>query len=86
MWNGPDVHGKSIPELATILRKYRSGEVLQGLSKYAKRYGSGVYIDGAVAAGFILAARGSDTDLMSTWSDDHPQKKSSKKVQSSRGK
>jgi glycogen debranching enzyme len=66
-WNGPDVHGKSIPELATILREYRGGEALRGLSKYAKRYG--VYVDGAVAAGFVLAARGSDADLASTWGD-----------------
>lgn len=67
VWNGPGVHGKSIPELATILREYRGGEVLQGLSKYEKRYG--VYVDGAVAAGFALAARGSDVDLVSTWDD-----------------
>jgi len=67
VWNGPDVHGKSIPELATILREYRGGEVLQGLSKYAKRHG--VYVDGSVAAGFVLAARGSDADLVSTWGD-----------------
>ncbi len=65
VWNGPDVQGKSIPELATILREYRGGEVLQGLSKYAGRYG--VHVDGAVAAGFVLAARGSDADLVSTW-------------------
>lgn len=67
VWNGPEVYGKSIPELAAILREYRGGEVLQGLSKYAKRYG--VYVDGAVAAGFALAARGSDADLVSTWDD-----------------
>ncbi len=67
VWNGPDVQGKSIPELATILREYRGGEVLRGLSKYAKRHG--VYVDGAVAAGFVLAARGSDADPVSTWGD-----------------
>lgn len=65
VWNGPDVQGKSVPELATILREYRGGKLVQGLSKYAKRYG--VYVDGAVAAGFVLAARGGDADLVSTW-------------------
>ena len=67
VWNGPNVQGKSVSELATILREYRGGEVLQGLSKYAKRYG--VHVDGAVAAGFVLAARGGDADLVSTWGD-----------------
>ena len=67
VWNGPDVHGKSIPELATILREYRGGELLQGLSKYAKRHG--VYVNGAVAAGFVRAARGGDADLVSMWGD-----------------
>jgi glycogen debranching enzyme len=64
-WEGPDVQGKSVPELATILRAYRDGESLQGLSKYAKRHG--VNVDGAVAAGFVLAARGRDADLVDTW-------------------
>lgn len=67
VWNGLNVQGKSVSELATILREYRGGEVLQGLSKYAKRYG--VHVDGAVAAGFVLAARGGDADLVSTWGD-----------------
>ena len=67
MWEGPDVQGKSISELATILRAHRGGEFLQGLSKYAKRYG--VNVDGAVAAGFVLAARGSDADLISAWGE-----------------
>lgn len=65
VWNGPEVQGKSASELAIILREYRGGEVLQGLSKYATRYG--VHVDGAVAAGFVRAARGSDADLVSTW-------------------
>jgi glycogen debranching enzyme len=67
VWNGPDVQGKSASELAIILREYRGGAVLQGLSKYAKRYG--VHVDGAVAAGFVLAARGGDADLVSTWGE-----------------
>ncbi|KAI0305846.1 glycoside hydrolase family 13 protein [Multifurca ochricompacta] len=66
-WDGPDVKGKSTPELATIIRAHRDGELLQGLSKFAKRFG--VTVDGAVAAGFILAARGSDVDLVSAWGD-----------------
>jgi glycogen debranching enzyme len=66
-WDGPDVHGKTVPELATILRAHRNGELIQGLSKYAKRHG--VNVDGAVAAGFVLAARGGDADLVSTWGD-----------------
>ncbi|KAI9440605.1 glycoside hydrolase family 13 protein [Lactarius indigo] len=66
-WEGPDVKGKSAAELATILRAYRDGEFLQGLSKYAKRFG--VTVDGAVAAGFILAARGSDAELVNAWGD-----------------
>ena len=64
-WEGSDVQGKSAAELATILRAYRDGEYLQGLSKYAKRYG--VNVDGAVAAGFVLAARGRDADLVDIW-------------------
>jgi hypothetical protein len=64
-WEGPDVRGKSVPELATILRAYRDGELIQGLSKYARRYG--VNVDGAIAAGFVLAARGRDADLVDTW-------------------
>lgn len=67
VWNGPDVQGKGVSELAIILREYRGGEVLQGLSKYAKRYG--VHVDGPVAAGFVLAARGGDVDPVSTWGD-----------------
>lgn len=66
-WEGPDIHGKNIPELATIIRAYRDGEILQGLSKYAKRFG--VTVDSAVAAGFVLAARGSDVDLVRLWGD-----------------
>jgi glycogen debranching enzyme len=66
-WDGPDIHGKTVPELATILRAHSNGELIQGLSKYAKRHG--VNVDGAVAAGFVLAARGGDADLVSTWGD-----------------
>ncbi|KAI9458217.1 glycoside hydrolase family 13 protein [Lactarius psammicola] len=66
-WDGPDVTGKSAAELATIMRAYRNGEFLQGLSKYAKRFG--VTVDGAVAAGFVLAARGSDAGLANAWGD-----------------
>jgi glycogen debranching enzyme len=66
-WAGPDAQGKNIPELATIFRAYRDGELLQGLSKYAKRHG--VKVDGAVAAGFVLAARGRDADLVGTWGE-----------------
>ena len=65
-WEGPDITGKSAAELATILRAYRDGELLQGLSKYAKRFG--VTVDGAVAAGFVQAARGSD-ELVKTWGE-----------------
>lgn len=67
VWDGPDVQGKSVAELGSILRSYRDGELLQGLSKYGKRYG--VKVDGRVAAGFVLAARGGDADLVSTWGD-----------------
>ena len=67
VWNGPNLQGKTATELATILREYRGGELLQGLSKYSKRYG--VNVDGAVAAGFVLAARDGGVDLVSTWGD-----------------
>lgn len=66
-WEGPDITGKSAAELAIIIRAYRDGEFLQGLSKYAKRFG--VTVDGAVAAGFVLAARGSDAELVIAWGD-----------------
>jgi glycogen debranching enzyme len=67
VWDGPDVQGKSVPELATILRAHRDGELIQGLSTYAKRYGPN--IDGPIAAGFVRAARGSDANLVNTWSE-----------------
>ena len=66
-WEGPDITGKSAAELATILRAYRDGEFILGLSKYAKRFG--VTVDGAVAAGFVRAARGSDVELVKTWGE-----------------
>ncbi len=66
-WEGPDITGKSAAELATIMRAYRDGEFIQGLSKYAKRFG--VTVDGAVAAGFVLAARESDAELVNAWGD-----------------
>ena len=65
-WEGPDITGKSAAELATIFRAYRNGEFLQGLSKYAKRFG--VTVDGAVAAGFVIAARG-EAELVNTWGE-----------------
>ncbi|KAI9459032.1 glycoside hydrolase family 13 protein [Russula earlei] len=67
VWDGPDVQGKTAIELAKILREYRGGELLQGLSKYANRYG--VSVDGSVAAGFVLAARDGDVDFVSTWGE-----------------
>lgn len=66
-WEGPDITGKSAAELATILRAYRDGEFLEGLSKYAKRFG--VTVDGAVAAGFVVAARGDGAELANTWGE-----------------
>jgi glycogen debranching enzyme len=66
-WEGPDITGKSAAELATILRAHRNGELIQGLSKYAKRFG--VTVDGAVAAGFVQAARRSDIELVKTWGE-----------------
>lgn len=66
-WEGPDIRGKSAAELATILRAHRDGELIQGLSKYAKRFG--VTVDGAVAVGFVQAARGSDIELVKTWGE-----------------
>lgn len=50
-WVGPDVKGKSVVELARILR---SKEMITGLGSLASRFG--VYIKGSVAAGFIKAA------------------------------
>ncbi len=50
-WVGPEVRGKSVVELAGILR---SEETIIGLSLLASRFG--VHIKGDVAAGFIKAA------------------------------
>lgn len=48
-WAGPDVTGKTPVEVAVTLRSFEDGKHIQGLSKYAKRFG--VSVDGAVAAG-----------------------------------
>ncbi|KIY52794.1 glycoside hydrolase family 13 protein [Fistulina hepatica ATCC 64428] len=56
-WNGPDVNGKSVSELADILRP--TG-FIRGLGKFVARFG--VKVDGPVAAGFIKAAFSHLTD------------------------
>jgi len=50
-WDGPDVAGKSIVELAQILRS--TGKI-QGLGRLAGRFS--VMVDGGVAAGLVKAA------------------------------
>ncbi|KAJ8515736.1 hypothetical protein ONZ45_g6896 [Pleurotus djamor] len=50
-WGGRDISGKNIVELAQIIRE--SGKI-EGLHKYASRYG--VQVAGPVAAGFVRAA------------------------------
>ncbi|KAF9557321.1 glycoside hydrolase family 13 protein [Agrocybe pediades] len=50
-WYGPAVGGKTVGELADILR---SEKKIEGLGKYASRFG--VRVDGSVAAGFIQSA------------------------------
>ena len=50
-WDGPDVAGKTVVELAQIVRD--GGKVL-GLGRLGKRWG--VHVDGPVAAGIVKAA------------------------------
>ena len=55
-WAGPDIRGKSPSEIAQIVRAYDDEGLIQGLGKYARRFG--VHIDGAVALGILQAASG----------------------------
>lgn len=50
-WNGPDVAGKPVSELAEILK---SSKKVVGLGQLASRFG--VKVEGGVAAGFVQAA------------------------------
>lgn len=50
-WSGPNVRGKNVADLAEILR---SEKIIDGLGKFASRYG--VLVKGEVAAGFVQAA------------------------------
>jgi len=67
VWKGPDVKGKRTAELADI---FRATKKMQGIGKFASRYG--VHVGGNVAAGFVEAAyAGSDVKsheaLASAW-------------------
>jgi len=50
-WDGPDVAGKSVVDIALTIR---SMDKVQGLGKLAGRFG--VYVDGGVAAGLVKAS------------------------------
>jgi len=50
-WQGPDVAGKSVVELAEIIK---ASVKVEGMGQLAKRYG--VRVDGGVAAGLVRAA------------------------------
>lgn len=50
-WTGQDVKGKSVVELAQILRQENK---IKGLGQFASRFG--VHVDSAVAAGLAQAA------------------------------
>lgn len=50
-WKGPDVAGKSVVELAQIIRFH---DKVKDLGKLAKRFG--VYVNGGVAASLVKAA------------------------------
>jgi glycogen debranching enzyme len=50
-WDGPDVEGKTVVELAQILRN--SGKI-QGYGKFAGRFA--VYVEGEISAAFVQAA------------------------------
>lgn len=50
-WDGPDVSGKSVLELAEILRHTNK---VKGMGQYASRFG--VRVEGGVAAGLVKAA------------------------------
>lgn len=60
-WKGPDIAGKSPVDIAVTLRSFENGKHIQGLGKYAKRFG--VSVDGSVAAGITQAALQGSSDI-----------------------
>ena len=52
IWDGPEVFGRSAPELANIFRHHGK---ISGIGALSSRFG--VTVNGSVAAGFIQAAR-----------------------------
>jgi glycogen debranching enzyme len=50
-WDGPDVEGKTVVELAQILRNLGK---IQGYGRFAGRFG--VYVEGEISAAFVKAA------------------------------
>ncbi|KAI0057454.1 glycoside hydrolase family 13 protein [Artomyces pyxidatus] len=70
LWKGPDVKGKSAVDVATLLRTHQDGQLIQGLGKYAERFG--VEVDPSVAAGIIKAVHPETTDadtLSKAWAE-----------------
>lgn len=66
-WDGPELRGKTIQELAKVLE---SGGKIQGLGEYKARYH--VHVESSTAASFVCAAYPdieSVEDLSSKWAD-----------------
>ncbi|VDC00989.1 unnamed protein product [Peniophora sp. CBMAI 1063] len=66
-WSGPAIQDASSVDVAKVLRSYQDGALVQGLGKYAKRFG--VHVDAAVAAGVVRAMRpqGDSASLAHVW-------------------